>query len=491
MIVILAFLTPIIACVVFGLLQGQWIGNYYLPSSQWNDELLYFKQVEGVVEYGYPQGFFGYNESNAEKLTFSAWSPIIIVIYVLWGKIFGWSMQAPMICNVLLICAGLAFFAYKAKLEYKQLGLLGGFVILFIPLSRFMLSCMADCEIIFILMIYMGFYVGESKAKDFAPSAGGIIGMLVCSIFLTLMRPYFLLLFIFPGYLMTKRKKWGIFVVLGIIGLTMILYAYISQNFMAPYFFPLIDTDWIKTIFSDPFYGIKNAIKIFVYGLSTCFSECVSGIMKGNMEGGFWCFFALLLLLLTCLSIKEKQYRIWVAIMVALFGAIIMFYDIHVGSRHLMPFIFMVVLLLCCSKYQKTCLGMLAAVLFLFTCRLQTDEYNYNFPAYDKSRAETIAVLQANLSEEIVIEESKDYWDNTVIWLFRDETMLNWQNLYALPAGMGINLCMPDYVIENIDGLKAKYIAVNTGEGIDLLFAQLQAKKITEQDGLTIWQLRE
>ena len=177
--------------------------------------------------------------------------------------------------------------------------------------------------------------------------------------------------------------------------------------------------------------------------------------------------------------------------MVALFGSIIMFYDIHVGSRHLMPFIFMVVLLLGCSKYQKICLGMLVVVILLFTCRLQTDEYNYKFPAYDKSRAETINRLQENISEEIALEKSEDYWNNTVIWLFRDETMLDWQKLYALPAGLGINLCMPDYITENIEDLKAKYIVVNTGEQIDLLFAQSQAKKIAEQSGLTIWQLRE
>ena len=136
---ILAALIPIIACISYGILQGIWIGDFYLPASEWNDEVLYFKQIEGVINYGIPQGYFGYNESTAKELNFSAWSPITLILYVLWGRVFGWSYNAPVICNIVLIGIGLAFLVYKVKMNYMQLGVLAGGMLLCTPISRNMI----------------------------------------------------------------------------------------------------------------------------------------------------------------------------------------------------------------------------------------------------------------------------------------------------------------------------------------------------------------
>lgn len=492
-VVVLAFLTPIVACILFGLLQGTWIGNYYLPASGWNDEILYFKQIEGVVEHGIPRGYFGYDESCAQNLTFSAWSPIIMSLYVLWGKLFGWSYNAPILCNIFLICVGTAFFAWKAKLDYKQLGLWAGFVLLFTPLSRYMLSCMADCEIIFLLMIYMGLYVAavQVESKDTKHLIGNIVGMLICSGVLTMMRPYFLLLFLFPGYLWFQRKKVAALPVAAVAGVSMVMYALVSQKFTAAYFYPLIKTEWIKTIMFSPLGGIKNAILDFLRGLANIGKECIDGIVTGSMEGALWCFFLVLLIVLICVSLREQKNWLWVLVMVAILGAIVMFYDIGVGSRHLIPFIVLGVMLLCHKQSNKWMLAILVTILILFTVRISSDDYNYRIPTYDEGRADAIATLQQQMDGQLVCEETEHYWDNTVIWLFYDETVVEWQNLFALPSGMGINLCMPDYVLNNLDDLKSKYIAVNVGERIDLLLQQTQATKVAEQDGFVIWQVRE
>lgn len=71
-------LLPLLCAMARCAVQGGSIGQVYLPGSQWNDELFYYKQVEGIITYGYPQGFFGFNESHALKLSFAAWSPVLV-----------------------------------------------------------------------------------------------------------------------------------------------------------------------------------------------------------------------------------------------------------------------------------------------------------------------------------------------------------------------------------------------------------------------------
>ena len=45
---LLLALVPVLCCVAYCAAQGRWIWEVYLPSSQWNDELFYYKQVEGI-----------------------------------------------------------------------------------------------------------------------------------------------------------------------------------------------------------------------------------------------------------------------------------------------------------------------------------------------------------------------------------------------------------------------------------------------------------
>ena len=42
------------------------VTQIYLPASSWSDEVVYSKQLSAVVQYGAPQGYFGFNESHAD-----------------------------------------------------------------------------------------------------------------------------------------------------------------------------------------------------------------------------------------------------------------------------------------------------------------------------------------------------------------------------------------------------------------------------------------
>ena len=56
---LLMALLPFLCCVVTCAAAQKSIGEVYLPSSEWNDELFYYKQVESIVEFGYPYGYYG------------------------------------------------------------------------------------------------------------------------------------------------------------------------------------------------------------------------------------------------------------------------------------------------------------------------------------------------------------------------------------------------------------------------------------------------
>ena len=60
----------------------------FLPVSSWSDEVIYSKQLAAAVQYGAPQGYFGFNESHAAVGTYAAWGPAVFLVYALPGLLF-------------------------------------------------------------------------------------------------------------------------------------------------------------------------------------------------------------------------------------------------------------------------------------------------------------------------------------------------------------------------------------------------------------------
>lgn len=119
---VLMALLPLLCCLVRTAAEGRSIGQVYLPSSEWNDELFYFKQVEGIVNYGFPRGYFGFNESHALQLSFAAWSPVLVFPWILWGLLFGWNLLSPVICNIVLLTITMFVFVWLVKAHLETAG---------------------------------------------------------------------------------------------------------------------------------------------------------------------------------------------------------------------------------------------------------------------------------------------------------------------------------------------------------------------------------
>ena len=113
-------LLPLLLCIIHCAIKGHAIWDVYIPAGKWNDELLYYKQVEAIIKGGYPAGYYGYNESCAKMLSFGAWSPVLFFPWVIWGLLFGWGLTSPIYCNIFLLSVSLVAFILLAKPDLKQ-----------------------------------------------------------------------------------------------------------------------------------------------------------------------------------------------------------------------------------------------------------------------------------------------------------------------------------------------------------------------------------
>ena len=71
------------------------------------------------MQYGAPQGYFGFNESHAAVGTYAAWGPAVFLVYALPGLLLR-GQNAFLWCNLLFVVLGWTFFARAARLGWKR-----------------------------------------------------------------------------------------------------------------------------------------------------------------------------------------------------------------------------------------------------------------------------------------------------------------------------------------------------------------------------------
>lgn len=95
------------------------VTEIFLPVSSWSDEVIYSKQLAAAVQYGAPQGYFGFNESHAAVGTYAAWGPAVFLVYALPGLLLR-GQNAFLWCNLLFVVLGWTFFARAARFGWKR-----------------------------------------------------------------------------------------------------------------------------------------------------------------------------------------------------------------------------------------------------------------------------------------------------------------------------------------------------------------------------------
>lgn len=495
---------PLLCCVVTCTLDGRGLGEIYGPASTWNDELFYYKQVEAILQYGFPQGNFGFNESQALNGGFAAWSPVVLLPWILWGLVFGWNFMSPIYCNIFLMMLAVFVFVYLVRPDFRQCLILTVLYAAFTPMTRYILSYMSEA-IFFALVIFM---VSLVLAYSREEKLWKLIAMTVLVAFMTLMRPYLILFMVFPVWFWFKKNRlWGSVLMVGVLGATAVIYWAIGHYLTASYFHPIYDTTFVKTFFNSGIWeGIKFTFhKLFTMG-RTVFGMMVEGFKSGYYTGTQFAGFSLLLLLLCVQAFadwrkkKWQSFRVHFPLAVCFFGilvAVILMYQPSQGGRHLLTFgvIGIFVLSVMETKFYRR--GILTAAVFAYLFMIMAaNAEEQQIPYLEEKRQAAVGYWQEKLAEKIEVDtENAPSFDNVIIWTVSNQVegqtkLTSWQELYAAPAGMGISCCYEDYVAANLHNLKSRYLAVPVKGTLDETCAESGYTELGRSDDVVIYRLR-
>ncbi|MBQ2801083.1 MAG: hypothetical protein IJF03_06820 [Lachnospiraceae bacterium] len=462
---ILFVLTPWISGMVYCLMQNISILEIYNPGGYWNDEVSYYKQIEGMVENGIPKGYFAYNDSKAPIGSMGPWCILLFLPYAFYGKIFGWSYISPILCNILFLTLGFLGFMFFSKKDCKTL-LAVSVLYIFNPLlTRYLLSGMAEPFFFMCMLLYAGLVIRcwEEEKENKLRYIIGIFGL--CG-YLTIIRPYVVILLIIPTIELVKLKgKKSIFVSGIIMSLGVALFYIINSNFCAPYFTAMPYVASIELLKSGQFISAIEYLWLsFVDYIKTIVFYVEKTFSIGYAEGEMYAYYGvyLLLVIVQCIFEKNKKYVMILVESLLIAIAIFVFYRPQPGARNIMMLsVLFIVFIACASK--KLAAYIIVALAFFVTVPRNTDVYT--LPARTEEKTEYTKEYEEMFSEYIILAEEVS-WENSVMWIMNDTNEDNTENyvvpyniLYALPKGSGFSVTQGTYVLaKGTDGIYSKYI---------------------------------
>jgi len=496
-------LIPITTCLFRCLVAKRSFGDVWFLGSAWNDEVFYWQLTNDVIHYGIPQGHFGFNESSARMLTFSAWSPLLLIFWVIYGLIFGWTFLSPIICNIIVLSMALFIFAILVRPSFLQTGLLAVLLFMFKPLSRYLMSCMPEITVMSLLIVFLGITVAfykEYKRKY-------LIASLILIFVMTLMRPYLVMFSLFTIVItFINRKGRPAPIVTAVV--SVILFFLENYYFGVEYLDSYLNTEWIDFFIRK---GGRNGLAhlkdmLLEYG-GEIFGRVMPGIISGKDGAdayyGAFVFLAVIFLILSVMSVIRKQSSVVLFLpmflmYVGMFFAIIYLYKVAEGSRHVILFVVAGALLLTVTLERIESFLTYAAVFILFSWVFVYHGNNayYYGVCFKDSTVQLVEDSSEMFSTSLELKDGVS-WDNTVIWVlvdYIDETGYAepmWRRFYGLPAGYALNICRAEFVCEGLDNLSSRYLVTVPQGSVDKLLSQKGYSVLAERDDFILYDLRD
>lgn len=492
------FAFPFFLCFMYCIFRGIDIFNLYLPNSYNNDSLFYYKLVEGILSDGIPKGYYGFNESRALVGSFAAWSPALLLPWTFWGILFGWGYSSILISNIVYFAIALVVFVYLTKVEWKNI------VILFIVLSLYpslpihLLSALPEVVVSAVMIIFFGFAIGAVN-KEY--KIGYIVGMCICSIYLTICRPYMVILLLLPCYFLIKKKvKRAYLYSIMLFGVAGALYYTCNHFLTSEYFSPLFDLSILERILDGRISEAFWLSVIYVKEMFRGVGQFIQGAFEYGLTAGTQYVVALVtvfLLFLLCFTKKKQAQRpasvVFIFNFLCVFVAILLFLrKANEGGRHVWAFsVVGCVLCLSFAWCKRTLISgvVLIGVLGLFLIKGSMVPTDYDVPVINESLRNDVEYWKETFSDKDIGVTDELGYHNTCVWVLTDNgKVTNHKELFALPKGMGISCCTEDFVLNNINELKSRYIATIVGGEIELLCEQNQYTEIGRTGNVVIYQ---
>ena len=289
---------------------------------------------------------------------------------------------------------------------------------------------------------------------------------------------------------------------------TFVIYALIHALLGAEYLEPLFSVEWVTVMLEDGlFEGVKFVLYTLVHRGMQFVSWMIEGFRSGYVEGVFFAVFmtsAILLFVQCILSFRKKKETEWVICghsvftFIGMLAALLLMYGMSDGSRHLNTFVAIGIFLIAITdtKYAAKTAVLGVLFLYLFTVKGENPLF-YQVPFETPERVEWVQYWKDTFEQEIKLDKQHaPNYDNVIIWVLSDSkgdadpVLTEWQALYKVPKGMGISCCFGDYVNENIDQLKCKYIATLSGGSVDENCRKAGFEEIGRKGELVVYRVR-
>lgn len=442
------------------------VTDIYLPASSWSDEVVYSKQLSAVVQYGAPQGYFGFNESHAEIGTFAAWGPALFWIYALPG-FFLRGENAFIWCNLFFVVAGWLVFARAVRLSAARQALFAVVLACLNAPLRYIFSAMQEPFHYALVLAITGtaFLVRKNGRR---PAWAALCILCAAA---TLVRPYNAVLWLYPLALAWPRRR----ALAGCLAGAAVSTAgtlVLMSRFYAPYFFTNVDTEPLRLL---AHLQVLSAAKYVFYKLSGALGQVwqeIAGAVSGQGGGYYLVFLLLLAVTLGCLiwDARHKRSFFWkgcaVSAAVVIFAALMLMYRTAEASRHTLV---LDVLLLASLVLEspRPAAGTTAAIAALSAAGILalTANGGFGMPSYREDIAAEVNALQTALIQSQQAVDSADPWDHTIAYSFGDNAHVGM--LYAAPDGMGLQFDEASYLLDTEHTIHARYMMTGSGSAVE------------------------
>lgn len=462
---VVLILLPFIAAFGISLFLG-YNGSLKAMGPYWNDEVWWHTQVDAVVNYGSPLGYYMYNEGEpAQWGTWGPWGAAPLFPYALFGKIFGWNLNSMGLANLTFLSLSLLVLLLLTNPSNKQIIILGAVYLTSFVTIGYSLTSMSEglrySVAITLAAIVIWIERCTNTINEKLSRKRIICLVLFCLWTLLLIQIYviFTLAVLVIALLILRRvkfKKYDIFVKL--------LTAFIATVIVGAISYWLYNLTRCRYVSSYLHESIINAIKTeglykgfvllinnFISNISTIsYTGITSVIADGSLNGDVWVYTLLVIVGVFFVIMRDivlKRFRNVYTLMSAFFilgvvGINCMLYSsfswgIRVENIGL---IMALILLVFSDRYKHVVNYILLSVLILgsaWTWYSQLMNERNSILVYEEMLSSEKAILR----EVIDISPDKDAWDNTV-------AIYGGLNFWALsiPEGAGSNFMLTDVV---------------------------------------------
>ena len=478
----------LLCCISFGtvlLLLAFFVGYHetlseglWLPMSNNSDEVIYNRQLAAVLRDGQIHGYFGYNESHAEMGRFSTWGPFVIWLYAFPGWIVGAGYNTMFWCN--MIFAILMWTVYTFRMGKKQwLIFATELLCLWLPLRQIFTGTSEPLHF-FLLAVVI------SCTRDEWHGAVGKVAALVACTLETIIRPYGVVLFLFPlvvGWKQRNEKGWALGI--GILALASTTFSLWVMNMLsAPFWEQSLDFSIFQKIGQR---DISGAIIYFFEKLIHAFAELKNDYLIPTLKGEAENYiadvghaFLRIVVMMTVVAVlcvydavKRKPVKEKVSGLVCatiIFLAIMVLYV----PAQLYRYSAFICLTLLMVSVQETVSILLCVPLIILLFWPENFVRINSLPRYNVNMATQIRQMtQALTLSQSQFAESEEPWQHTLSFSYGD---LHFGYLYAVPAGMGIQFDLNAYIADPENTICSQYVMVNHGTQAE---ARLLAEKWT------------